>query len=127
MTRKLKPDEITYVKKYWPNLNVDKILVSGEQTVKYNCMAWTLGIVNKWIWPTEGRDATKEELDTLYKKFGIGPSAGGNIAAFGTSRNVLGHVAISGQGHGVRWESKCGHWLRIQHGLGEMEGGAMEM
>jgi hypothetical protein len=33
------------------------------------------------------------------------------------------HGSISGNGHGPRWESKCGRWLRIQHGLGEMEGG----
>lgn len=26
-------------------------------------------------------------------------------------------------GHGTRWESKCGIWLRIQHSLGEMERG----
>jgi hypothetical protein len=33
------------------------------------------------------------------------------------------HASVSGVGHGLRWESKCGTWLRIQHGLTEMEGG----
>ena len=32
------------------------------------------------------------------------------------------HGSISGPGHGPRWESKCGSDLRIQHGLGELEG-----
>lgn len=35
------------------------------------------------------------------------------------------HGSITGPGHGPRWESKCGAWLRIQHGLGELEGGSL--
>ena len=35
------------------------------------------------------------------------------------------HGSISGPEYGPRWESKCGAWLRIQHGLGEMESGIL--
>jgi hypothetical protein len=35
------------------------------------------------------------------------------------------HGCISGPIHGRRWENKCGVWLRIQHGLAEMEGGTL--
>lgn len=44
---------------------------------------------------------------------------------FGTSTDAMKHGGISGAEHGPRWESKCGAWLRLEHGLAEMEGGAL--
>jgi hypothetical protein len=104
-------------------MNVSLVLVTDEATKGYNCIAWTLGISTSWIWPWGQRNATKSEFDALYQTFGFVPSSSGPIAAFGQNLNGLTHACISGTGHGPRWESKCGAWLRIQHGLAEMEGG----
>jgi len=108
---------------YWPNMNVDNVLVTDEAKTVYNCLAWTLGITNAWVWPWGSREATKDELDEFYAQHGFNPSTSGEIAGLGPNPDKYGHVSISGDGHGPRWESKAGSWLRIQHGLGEMEGG----
>ena len=123
MVRRLTANEKRAAKRFWPRMNVNSIWVSGEKTRRYNCLAWTLGNTSSWVWPWGSRDATKSEFDDLYRRFGYRPSGSGSIAAFGANLNAMKHAAISGSGHGARWESKCGPWLRIQHGLGEMEGG----
>lgn len=106
-------------------MTVANVLVTDEATPRYNCLAWTLGISTSWIWPWAQRNPTKAEFDTLYQGCGFASSNSGPIAAFGLSLNEMTHGAISGPGHGPRWESKCGAWLRIQHGLSEMEGGTL--
>ena len=123
MARNLTNEEKRFAKAAWPKMNVERVIVSGEATPRYNCLAWTLGITSHWVWPWGGREPTKVEFDKFYRKHGFYPSSGGTVSAFGASANVMKHGSISGEGHGSRWESKCGSWLRIQHGLGEMEGG----
>jgi hypothetical protein len=99
------------------------VIVTGNPTNRYNCLAWTLGISTNWIWPWGARNATKAEFDAFYYSCGFNPSSSGPIAVFGLNVNEMTHGSVSGGGHGPRWESKCGAWLRIQHGLAEMEGG----
>ena len=123
MPRPLTSAEKSEVQNLFPNMNVERVVVSAEADVTYNCLAWTLGITSRWVWPWGSRDATKAEFDALYRSHGLSPSQNGPIAAFGASNNAMKHGAISGLGHGTRWESKLGNSLRIQHGLGEMEGG----
>jgi hypothetical protein len=106
-------------------MNVDTVVVTDEATARYNCLSWTLGITTSWFWPWGSRLATKVEFDLEYRRFGFSPAGSGTIAAFGLDLNLMTHGSISGPGHGPRWESKCGAWLRIQHGLGEMEGGSL--
>jgi hypothetical protein len=124
MSRALTPQEKQQARQIWPRLNVDAVVVTDEQTRRYNCLAWTLGITTSWVWPWGSRNATKSEFDALYRSHGFNPAAAGEIAAFGLNLNSMTHGSISGPGHGPRWESKCGAWLRIQHGLGELEGGS---
>jgi hypothetical protein len=125
MARPLSPTEKAQAKRIWPRLNVSNVVVTGEATQQYNCLAWTLGITNRWVWPWGSRNATKAEFDALYRGFGFASSGTGPLAAFGLNLNSMTHGSISGPGHGPRWESKCGAWLRIQHGLGELEGGSL--
>lgn len=102
-------------------------MVSAEATRVYNCLAWSLGISNAWVWPwlPWDRKVTKAEFDALYKSHGFKPASGsGPIAAFGNALSDMTHGAISGAGHGPRWESKLGEQIRIQHGMSEMEGGS---
>lgn len=37
------------LKKDFPNLDVNNISVTGEATGTYNCIAYSMGITNKWI------------------------------------------------------------------------------
>jgi hypothetical protein len=114
-----------HAKQIWPNMNVGAGVVTGNATARYNCLAWTLGVTTSWLWPWGSKVPTKGDFDTFYQGFGFVPSGAGPIAAFGLNPNGMTHGAVCGPGHGPRWESKCGAWLRLQHGLAEMEGGAL--
>jgi hypothetical protein len=102
----------------FPNLNVDRAVVSGEVSTVYNCIAWTVGFVDRWLWP----GGSLAHFDTFYQGFGFVRASDGTIAAWGHSSSNLTHGSVSGPGHGLRWESKCGGDLRIQHGLDELVG-----
>jgi hypothetical protein len=106
-------------------MHVNTVAVTDEATNRYNCLAWTLGITTSWIWPWAAGNVRKVDFDDFYRNCGVVPAPTGTIAVFGLSANAMTHGSISGPGHGLRWESKCGAWLRIQHGLTEMEGGAL--
>ncbi len=123
MNRSLTPQEQTHAQFLWPNMNGGGVVVTDNATPRYNCLAWTLGITTSWIWPWGSANPTKSEFDDFYQTQGFIPSAFGPIAVFGISLLEMTHGAVSGPKHGARWESKCGTWLRIQHGLAEMEGG----
>ena len=91
-------------------------VVTGEATNAYNCIPWTIGVTNRWLWP----GPTIQQFDTFYRQLGFVKVGNGPIAAWGQSTSNMAHGSISGVGHAPRWESKCGHDLRIQHGLGEL-------
>jgi hypothetical protein len=103
-------------------MNVDAVEVTGEADPVYNCLAWTLGLTNTWVWPWPQGKVTKAQFDALYKARGFDPAATGPVAVFGMNTTDMTHGCISGSGHGTRWESKLGQYIRITHGLGEMEG-----
>jgi hypothetical protein len=103
---------------YFPNLNVQTAVVTDEADPIYNCIAWTVGIVTVWIWPGDHLD----DFDQFYLGFGFTRSSNGPVAAWGLSPVGMKHGCVSGEGHGPRWESKCGADLRIQHGLSELAG-----
>ncbi len=104
---------------YFPNLNVAQAVVTDNATWAYHCIAWTVGITNRWIWP----GGSLAHFDTFYHGYGFVRSGNGPIAAWGSSTSAMTHGSVSGHGHGPRWESKCGADLRIQHGLNELVGG----
>ena len=123
MGRRPTKKEADYLRFNFRNLDTGRVLITDEPTWNYNCLAWTLGITNRWIWPWRGTNATKEQFDALYRKHNLFPARDGHIASYGSGKNKLLHGAISGRGHGLRWESKLGHWFRIQHGLKGLSGG----
>jgi hypothetical protein len=105
---------------YFPNLDVDQAVVTGEISPVYNCISWTVGLTDRWLWP----GGSLANFDTFYRGFGFSHSSDGPIAAWGHSTSAMTHACVSGPGHGPRWESKCGDDLRIQHGLNELAGSA---
>jgi hypothetical protein len=101
---------------YFPGLDVDRAVVTGEVSTVYNCISWTVGVTNRWLWPGN----SLANFDTFYHGFGFVRAGDGTIAAWGLATSNMTHGSVTGPGHGPRWESKCGGDLRIQHGLGEL-------
>lgn len=118
MARLLNTSEKQRFQRLFPNLDVDKAVVTGEASPVYNCISWTVGITDRWLWP----GTSLSHFDVFYRGFGYVRSGDGPIAVWGHSQTDMTHGCISGQGHGPRWESKCGGDLRIQHGLSELAG-----
>lgn len=118
MARQMTPAEKQRFRGYFPSLNVDQAVVTGEATNSYNCISWTVGVTTQWLWP----GSNLLNFDTFYRRFGLTRAANGRVAAWGHATNNMTHGCISGAGHGPRWESKCGRDLRIQHGLNELVG-----
>jgi hypothetical protein len=112
------PAEKQQFRGYFPNLDVDQALVTGEVSTAYNCISWTVGVTDRWLWP----GSSDANFDTFYRGFGFVRASNGPIATWGLSTSNMTHGSISGPGHGPRWESKCGADLRIQHGLNELVG-----
>jgi hypothetical protein len=104
----------------FPLLDVNKALVTGEISHVYNCISWTVGVTDRWLWPGDALTS----FDVFYRGFGFIRASDGSVAAWGRSASAMTHGSISGPGHGPRWESKCGPDLRIQHGLNELAGGS---
>lgn len=118
MARLMTPAEKQRFKSYFPNLDVDRAVVTGGVSRVYNCISWTVGITTRWLWPGN----SLANFDTFYHGFGFVRAGDGTIAAWGLSTSNMTHGSVTGPGHGPRWESKCGGDLRIQHGLGELVG-----
>jgi hypothetical protein len=118
MTRPMTPAEKQRFHGYFSNLNADAVVVTGEVDRAYNCISWTVGVTNRWLWP----GSTIRQFDTFYRGFGFIRAGNGPIAAWGQSTSNMTHGSISGPGHGLRWESKCGSDLRIEHALNELVG-----
>jgi hypothetical protein len=118
MARPMTAAEKQRFQQYFPGLNVNAAVVTDNATAVYNCISWTVGVTNRWLWPGN----TLAVFDTFYAGFGFVRSGNGPIAAWGHSTTNMTHGSVSGAGHGPRWESKCGSDLRIQHGLGELAG-----
>jgi hypothetical protein len=116
MSRQMTPAEKAQFHSWFPSLNVDQAVVTGEATTAYNCISWTVGVTNAWLWP----GPTIQQFDSFYARYGLRRSTAGPVAAWGISTNNMTHGSVTGPGHGPRWESKCGSSLRIQHGLNEL-------
>ena len=44
MRRKMTGAEKERFKEYFPNLDVERAIVSGGPTAKYNCISWTISV-----------------------------------------------------------------------------------
>src|SRR6185437_3817241 len=123
MPRPLTEAEKRYAVENWPHINVDTALVTGEATYAYNCLAWTLGITNSWVWPWRGGAAvSKRQFDELYSQHGYFPAGSGPVAVYGLNADDMQHGCLYSPFYS-NYESKCGGWLRITHTLRGMERG----
>ena len=94
----------------------------------YNCIAWTVGITDRWLWPGN----TVAAFDTFYASYGWSVSANGNreykkrkIALYANNSNPDDCTHGSREIHDCRWdESKLGGLERIMHIRTVLEGGS---
>ena len=69
MARAMTPLEKHRFKAVFPNLDVDQTVVTGEISIVYNCIAWTVGFSDRWIWPGDAL----ADFDAFYHRFGFDP------------------------------------------------------
>jgi hypothetical protein len=79
MARAMTPVEKQRFKGYFPSLDVNRAVVTGETSSVYNCISWTVGVTNRWLWPGN----TLAQFDTFYRGFGLHRSSNGPVAAGG--------------------------------------------
>jgi hypothetical protein len=65
---------------YFANLDVDRAVVTGGASTVYNCISWTVGITNRWLWPGN----SLANFDTFYGGFHEGKSRPGLPFQFAT-------------------------------------------
>ena len=67
MARQMTAPEQQRFQGYFPNLNVAQVVVTDNATSAYNCIAWTVRITNRWIWP----GGSLAHFDAFYRGYGF--------------------------------------------------------
>lgn len=109
---------------YFPNLQTWS--VTGEGTSSYNCIAWSVGITDQWLWPGN----TVADFDAFYASYGWSVSANGireykkrKMALYANNSNPNDCTHGSRETHDCGWdESKLGSLERIMHIRSELKG-----
>lgn len=112
----------------FPNLDVNNITVTGEATYAYNCIAYSMGITNKWINPEQFYNDFIEQYKNAKTKYGAScnyeqtSTQGSNATVDGWGNSSMDMTHGSVIYSGSTWESKLGPSLRITHGRSELSG-----
>jgi hypothetical protein len=108
---------------FFPNLIRANVTVTGAATPVYNCIAWTLGITDRWINPPQPLQAFEELYEIAGYQARVAGSAYTVIDGWQNLSSVMTHGSrIAGELYPGLWESKLGRWLRITHGRQELRG-----
>ena len=94
----------------FPNLKGDYEVLRPHTKV-YNCIAWSLGITNQWVWPGD----TIGKFDQLNGRFHYRPGTE-KIVQYAVSQN--GRLVVTHQARQVAdgtWTSKLGQLPLIRH------------
>ena len=118
--------------------------VTGEATISYNCIAWTVGITDKWV-NEIGRTGlgnnryyisidtsygngdgimTMDELDAFYDANGytVTDSSSADIIYYSKYHGARKKRCSDGAGKWEMFESKCGAQERIEHLRDQLNG-----
>lgn len=121
----------SFIESHFPNLQTWS--VTGPATPygtpgRYNCIAWSVGITDEWLWPGD----TVADFDAFYALYGWTVSETCNreyqrrkiaLYAYNSDPNDCKHG--SRETHNCGWhESKLGSHERIMHVRNELEGGS---
>jgi hypothetical protein len=64
MARPMTQAEKQRFRGYFPSLDVDAAIVTGEPSIVYNCISWTVGVTDRWLWP----GSAIADFDTFYRR-----------------------------------------------------------
>lgn len=124
----------------FPNLKDSAHIVASEPDKKYNCVAYSLGIRNRWRWVTlDGRWITRKtdtqedvSVDAFIKAYaaeGFVVCADGRFeigsqkVAIYVKDGFVAHVAVQRSDRMGRWFSKLGEEHDIEHDLSDLANG----
>ncbi|MBQ7551260.1 MAG: hypothetical protein IJT04_07015 [Bacteroidales bacterium] len=119
--------------------------VTGEASILYNCIAWTVGITNMWVnkigitgprydrylisidrsYGNNDGTMTMDELDTFYDVKGYYPvtdSSSADIIYYSNYHGARKKNCSDGAGKWDVFESKCGEKERIEHLRDQLNG-----
>lgn len=116
-----------YTLNLFPNLKAEDSYCSAPQNDIYNCISWSVGVTNDWIWP-----GTLSNFDALYNSYGYtrsGANESNAAIAVWANNGSLTHGSVRKNSsipnpHGFDWESKCGQLERIMHTRDALSGGS---
>ncbi|WP_005567461.1 DUF7689 domain-containing protein [Aggregatibacter actinomycetemcomitans] len=133
-SRPLDESERIIYKGFFPNLNLSTAKATSISTECYNCVAWTLGITDDWLWPefhayTTDKDTTLEDFDKFYEKMGFVRAASdkeAHITAWGNTtpegKLYMTHASVTYPDYQGQWESKLGKFIRMKHDPNDLQG-----
>ncbi|MBK7860992.1 MAG: hypothetical protein IPJ65_20780 [Archangiaceae bacterium] len=108
--------------KSFPNLQAEDFVGIAPSSQRYNCIAWTLGLRDQWVWP----GTRVEDFDALYAKAGYSPAPDLDASLDPELEKVALYALTLSSGatevtHGARqqpdgqWTSKIGTQPLIRH------------
>ncbi len=120
-----------------PGLTKGNWCVAADATAAYNCIAWTIGVTDRWIWSEVDSAGDKNgilsisDFDAFYRTKGLRAvenqtPANPEVALYADGTTPT-HAARKSDkscpGVGMMFESKLGQAVRIVHPVSQLEGG----
>jgi hypothetical protein len=131
LPRKLTDRERSELSVYFPQLNVEEALVTGEATKQYNCIAWSVGNTKTWDWPplmypelSATESVRAYYRDRGYIEYEPKPDEileNGTVAYWQKDVTPKHASVLKSQNSYLPWESKLGTLVRIAHNRDELE------
>ena len=104
---------------WFPRLVRDSVWVLADANPTYNCLAWALGITDRWVWPWGTRQPLVAEFSQWLALHGYVVGTPAAAIAYGPLFEV-GHI---GRYYDIYPTSKLGAGLLISHTWGGLEWG----
>lgn len=112
----------------FPNLVRANCWVTAPENNRYNCIAWSIGLDDRWINPASPLSMFQSQYQSWGKKITTKLSPSATIDGWGLSDTMTTHGSKSYTGVSVGasglWESKLGASYRITHGRQNLTGTA---
>jgi len=83
--------------KSFPNLKEESFVGIGPSAQAYNCIAWTLGITDEWVWP----GTRVEDFDALYGQHGYRPLESVDLSLDPSLEKIVVYGLPPRRAHGV--------------------------
>jgi hypothetical protein len=121
----------------FPNLLIEPLLHTSNETLNYNCIAWSVKDDTKWWWPDNysywpiniPRENKVESFIKLYESYGYKQCSDG-VHEFGVEKIALFVDKAGNPTHVARqlengnWTSKLGRYIDVEHSLDSLSGGS---